>query len=124
MSAVSYAVSADFSVGLGVQQQVVAFALAVGADGESGDTDAGVLEGDFVGENAGQFEVGFFQGLAFAGDADLRGALAFQHGLNPERMAGDAAVNLRVAVGVVLQVVEFDHFDQIRTHGSPFLITL
>jgi hypothetical protein len=31
---------------------------------------------------------------------------------------------LRVAVGVILQVVEFDHFDQIRTHGSPFLITL
>lgn len=124
MGATDGEVLTDFGVSFGVQQQVVAFALATGTDSEGGDTDAGVLEGNFVGENTGQFEAGFFQRLAFAGDADLGAALAFQHGLNPERMADDAAINLRVAVGVILQVVEFDHFDQIRTHGSPFLITL
>ncbi|ACK78738.1 hypothetical protein AFE_2538 [Acidithiobacillus ferrooxidans ATCC 23270] len=118
------AVSAYFGVGFGAEHQVAAFALTVNADAQGGDTDAGVLEGDFVGENTGQFDAGFLHGLAFADDADLCRSLAFEHGLNPERMTGDAAINLRIAVGIVLQVVEFDHFDQIRTHGSPFLITL
>ena len=115
--------TADLGVGFGIEQQIVTFALAISTDGQGGDTDAGILEGDFIRKNARQFQGAFFQGLAFTGDADLGAALTFEHGLNPERMAGDAAINLGVAVGVILQVVQFDHLDEFA-HGCPLLITL
>ena len=111
---------ADFGVRFCVEQQVVTFTGAINTDGQGGDTNTSVFEGDFVRENAGQFDAGVFQGLTFAGYRDFGAAFTFQHGLNPERVTRDAAVDLRIAVGVVLQVVQFDHLDQFRTHGCPF----
>ena len=90
--------------------------LARAFDGEDADAGARGVVAEAAVEVSGQLDGFFAEGGAFDFEAGLGLSVAAQEGLQAEGFMHGAAVEGGVPIGVVLQVVQLDEFDQF--HGD------